>query len=1162
MLLLFFLGVTRLNAQLVLNEIQTTNVSTIADEDGDHPDWLELRNNSGAPLNLSGYALSDELSNPNKWFLPNYTMPVGSRLLVFASSKDRAPSWLGVDHVESLVEMNQTWSYLLPNTEPSNWLANPFDDSGWSEGTGGIGYGDFDDGTEVAGPVTAIYSRTTFVLTDPSAVTTLQLLADYDDGFVAYLNGVEIARSNVADVNASFLTMASADHEATSYQGLGSEVFEINSSVFASLLVEGENVLALKNYNFTPASSDLSCNMELVAGMSTAVIQTQLATGAEVPPLEYPHANFSIGAGDLILLAFNGAIIDQWTPQTTQPDHAWQRDETQSTWCLTVNPTPAAQNNAICYSGYAPAPTYLTTAGFYQGSVSIALTAPNPSYTIRYTLDGSIPTNASPVYTAPIVTDTSLIVSARCFHPDMQPSPIKKNSYMVNEWNVTLPVVSISTNPENLWDEQTGIYVFGPDYDPWVPYWGANFWEDWEREAYIEYFDGMHVKQMEGPVGIKIHGGWSRSLPQKSFRIQCKDEYGMEFMDFPMMPDKPYLSRFKGINLRNGGNAYWDYRFHDALMERAFRESNVDYMGYAPAAVFLNGVYFGFMEIREVQDQHYIAANHGLDPDDVTAISSNYLGWNVIHGDDASFFAMHQLVLNTDPLSGGFYNLIDSLIDLENYMDYIIAETYWCNGDWANGWNNTKFWHDDRPGGKWHFMLMDLDFGMGLAGAQPTDDYLYSAMSGDTYPGQLFGHILQNPTFRDAFILRHADLINLPLQQNVVTQMAYQMRDEVAIDFNRHCQRWGTDCGALGWILDSRLAWNAQRIQGARDMLQTHFNLMNQVDITLDVVPQGAGRIHISTIEPNDSLYPWTGVYYNGIPVRITAVANPGYVFHHWAPNGIFPVEAHLPQFIMNFETNETFVAYFEGAPSDTALVISEIMYADDQASDGGDWLEIHNRLPIPLDLSGFNFKDASLPQGYDLPLHTIIPALGYMVLAEDPLAFQQQYPELPSPLSIPFGLSSNGENISIRDYYHQNVFQTTYTSAAPWPEQSNGTGRTLELIDMENADQPWAWVSGCVDGSPYAPYDPNCGLVIIQEHEASSITRMYPNPASRFIAFQFESNLNHEVQVFNALGMCVRQVNGVVTGQAISIEDLPRGLYIVRVNDTHASEQFTLVVQ
>ena len=119
-MLLFFLGVTRLNAQLVLNEIQTTNVSTIADEDGDHPDWLELRNNSGAPLNLSGYALSDELSNPNKWFLPIYTMPVGSRLLVFASSKDRAPSWLGVDHVESLVEMNQG----MINTTINNNLKN------------------------------------------------------------------------------------------------------------------------------------------------------------------------------------------------------------------------------------------------------------------------------------------------------------------------------------------------------------------------------------------------------------------------------------------------------------------------------------------------------------------------------------------------------------------------------------------------------------------------------------------------------------------------------------------------------------------------------------------------------------------------------------------------------------------------------------------------------------------------------------------------------------------------------------------------------------------------------------------------------------------------------------------------------------------------------
>ncbi|MFM7813015.1 MAG: CotH kinase family protein [Flavobacteriales bacterium] len=1149
-------------AQLLLNEIQINNVQTLSDEDGDFPDWIEIRNQSAAPQNLAGFSLTDDLGNLNKWPLPNYTMPIGSRLLVFASGKDRSPEWLGIDHFESLVQTAQTWNYQIPTNEPLGWLNDGLNNAAWPQGTGGIGYGDFDDGTEVTGPVSAVYSRTTFQLTNPSAVVSIRLLADYDDGFVAYLNGVEIARSNVADLNPTYTTMASADHEATVYQGLPAEVFEIDPALFAAALVSGVNVLAIRNYNFTPTSSDLTCNMQLIAGMSNASIQTVLTTITEMPPLLFPHANFGISSSEMVALTLNGSVIDQWDYQSTQPDDSWQRSETSGTWCLSVNPTPAAENSSACFNGYAPPPTFLTTAGFYQGSVSVALTAINPSYTIRYTLDGSIPNETSAVYSAPIVSDTSLIVAARCFHSSMQPSLVKKNSYMVNEFNVTLPVVSISTNPDNLWDPETGIYVYGPEYEPWVPYWGANFWEDWEREAYIEYFDEMHVKQMEGPVGLKIHGGWSRSLPQKSFRIQCKDIYGMDFMDYPMIPDKPYLTKFKGINLRNGGNAYWDYRFHDALMERAFRESNVDYMGYAPAAVFLNGVYFGFMEIREVLDQHYISANHGLNTDEVTAISSNYMGWNVIHGDDASFFSMHQNVLNTDPQSEGFYALIDSLIDLENYMDYIIAETYWCNGDWANGWNNTKFWHDDQPGGKWHFMLMDLDFGMGLAGAQPTDDYIYSAMSGDTYPGQLFAHIIQNPRFQDEFILRYADLINLPLQQNILTQMAYAMRDEVAIDFTRHCQRWGTDCGALGWILDSRLSWNAQRIQGARDVLQNHFNLMNQVDITLDVVPNGAGRIHISTIEPHDSLYPWTGVYYNGIPVRITAVANPGYVFHHWAPNGIFPVEAHLPQFIMNFEEAETFIAFFEGAPVDTALVVSEMMYADDPNQDGGDWIELHNRLNIPLDISGFNIKDDDLPQGYDIPLHTIIPAQGYQILARDPNAFQQQYPSFAAPMLMPFGLSSNGESIRIRDRYQQDLIEYTYTSTAPWPTESNQTGRSLELLIQDEINQPWAWVSGCIDGSPNASYDPNCGLVSVENREAMEGSSMYPNPANRYIAFQFSDQKNRDVSIYNTLGVRVMQLRNITSGNLVQIEHLPQGVYVVHAQAEDVLEHFTLVVQ
>ena len=247
-------------------------------------------------------------------------------------------------------------------------------------------------------------------------------------------------------------------------------------------------------------------------------------------------------------------------------------------------------------------------------------------------------------------------------------------------------------------------------------------------EAYIEYFDGNHVKQMEGPVGIKIHGGWSRSNVQKSLRIQAKGKYGLESMDYPLIEDKPYIDSFKGFNLRNGGNAYWEHRFHEALIERTNRNTHVDYMSYSPAIVFLNGEYWGFMEIRENLDQHYISNNHDIGSSDATVLSANYLGFNVINGDPQSFYDLHEYATTTNVNDPNYLEQVSTMLDIENYVDYIIAQTYWANGDWSNGWqNNTKLWHDDRPGGKWRFMLMDMDFGMGLSGASPYDDYINTA---------------------------------------------------------------------------------------------------------------------------------------------------------------------------------------------------------------------------------------------------------------------------------------------------------------------------------------------------------------------------------------------------------------------------------------------------
>jgi Lamin Tail Domain len=183
------------NGQLQLNEVQITNGSTLADEDSDYTDWIELYNAGNTTVDLSQYYLSDKLQNPMQWQLPDLQLDGGERFLVHASAKDRRTI---VDHYETLVYPWSSYSYLVPQiAPPTDWNAPGFDDSGWGVGNGGIGYGDGDDGTDLGGPSISCFNRTIFNIDNPEAVTQVILQIDFDDSFIAYLNGYEFARYNI-----------------------------------------------------------------------------------------------------------------------------------------------------------------------------------------------------------------------------------------------------------------------------------------------------------------------------------------------------------------------------------------------------------------------------------------------------------------------------------------------------------------------------------------------------------------------------------------------------------------------------------------------------------------------------------------------------------------------------------------------------------------------------------------------------------------------------------------------------------------------------------------------------------------------------------------------------------------------------------------------------
>ncbi|MBL7941612.1 MAG: lamin tail domain-containing protein [Flavobacteriales bacterium] len=1074
------------NGQLYINEVQVSNLTSFADQDGDYEDWFEIFNSGTSTVNLAGYTLSDNNNNLAKWTLPNRNLAPGEHVVVWASGKDMGG---GNSHYENAFQASTFWKFKVPTSEPpSDWRTITFNATTWSGGAGGIGYGDGDDATQ-SGSCFSVFMRKTFSLTNIAAVKQIVLHMDFDDGFVAYLNGVEIARQNVGTVgvNPTYNTAASSPHEALGLTGLANiNKYIIPEEIWLPLLVNGTNVLAVQTHNYSYFDGDLTSKpyLSFLFDSPTTQFAAPPAWMALIPQL---HSNFKLDTGEKIYLSDPlGNMVDEVEIEPTELGDSFARMVSGSpTWCFAENPTPGANNsNTTCASEYEPKPIFSLEGGKYSTAQSLVLSTTSPTAQIRYTLNGNLPTETSPLYTSPLSITGSTTVSARCFSTSSNlDSPVEKNTYMINESNLSLPVIAISTDSLNLYDYNTGIYVFGPeDYQTWVPYWGANFWEDWERDAYIEYYDLAGVKQFEGGAGIQIHGGWSRVNAQKSFRILMRDDYGFDEINYPLMHDKNFIDTWKSFNLRNGGNDYWGPRFHDALMQRVMKGTYVDYMGYTPVLSFLNGEYFGMYELREHENENYCANNLGVDPDDATVISYSYQGFKVINGNSDSFFDMYNYIMNTAPANAGFYPGVDALLDIQNYADYIIAETYWCNGDWSNGWiNNTKFWHDDNPGGRWRFMLMDLDFGMGLAGNSPTDDYINTAGDEGYYTDQMFSRLIQNTTFKNYFINRYADLINTTFQQTRVEDMAYEMQSEIEDAYSRHCSHWGTDCGSIDWLVDQRLDWNAARVQGARDVVESHFSLPGQVDLTLTVQPAGAGYIKISTIVPEN--LPWTGVYFNGVPVTVTAYPNPGYTFDHWATN-TFISNTALPSFTNTFTSNSTFTAHFSGSAATSDLIVSELNYNPDASRPDGDWIELHNPNSAAVDLSAWELQDQNPYNRFVFPSTTVIPAGGYLVIAEDPTAFALEHPGISNVIGpLGFDLNNGGEELSLYDVAGNPAWVFAYNDHASWPQTPDGHGRTLERkFPLADANLGSSWFDGCMGGSPGAAFTPCNDPLIITE--------------------------------------------------------------------------------
>lgn len=1075
-ILIIFYSIT--SSQIVLNEI--SNRGGLYDESGNECDWIEIYNAGEDSINILNYALSDEATNPMKWKFPDITLAPDETYLVLANGDGKINE---INHWETAIFDADIWKYFVGESEPPLlWNSSGFDDEDWLEGAGGVGYGDFDDGTTISN-TNSVYLRKTFTVSDTSDIASALLHLSYDDGFVAYLNGIEIMRSgNLIGTPPAYNENTSYDHEATLYAGYPPDAFMIDEEVLKTILVPGENTLSLQVHNLNYFSSDLSSNAWLSFGIKSSEIYFSS------PPLWFSftvplnHTNFTINNdGETIYLSNSASeIIDMKNISGVEYANVLARIPDGDLWCTTDNATAGSSNNtAECFDGYEPAPVFNITSGFYDGEQTIEISSASPTAIIRYTTDGSLVRESSPVYSSAIIIDTSSIISAKCFSSTNKfPSVIKKSTYFIDEPDYSLPVISISADPGSFFDIDTGIYVFGrPDWDPNYPYFGSNFWEDWQRLAYITYFDESKTEQFSKQMYIQIHGGWSRAENQRSFRIDFKNELDGD-LHYQLFPDdKPEVVDFNNFNLRNSGQHVAATRLQDAWCARMMKDSHLDYEAYYPCVVFINGEYWGLYEIREKADEYFAESNYGVDPDKVDLRN----GWTQLAGSDTSFTNLYAWVMANDPADTEFYYGLSSKIDLENYADYYIAEIFWQNVDFGGaywGINNIKLWKENSSEGRWRHIMYDMDGALGYFGENIYTNYIdliRNPSGGASANSLMFDRILMNEQFRNYFSNRFADLMNTIYLSEHAEAVLDSIQSKIEPEMDRQISRWALPYSYDYWLstIDDMINYHESRISPARGNIKASFDFDAVRDIDLDVYPSGAGHIKISTIYPDP--LPWNGKYFEGCPVLITAIPNPGYTFNHWQPNDIIPAGDINQTLEINLTSSETFIAQFDGSPVSPSVLLTEINYHSAESMNSGEWIEIYNAGADKLDISGWKLFDNNELPYYEIPLGTVLESNSYLLLTEDPAKFTTMYPALENTLGgFPFSFANSGDRIILKDLDNNTIFSVAYTDSLNWPKGADGTGRTLELKSYTgDLNDPDNWFDGCMFGSPGEAYSP-----------------------------------------------------------------------------------------
>ena len=511
------------------------------------------------------------------------------------------------------------------------------------------------------------------------------------------------------------------------------------------------------------------------------------------------HTDFRLESGKgCVVYLFKGNEAVDSLPEALKkmpaPNIAYGRKtDGSSEWGYQLTPTPGAANcGEICdekhilgepiFSEYG---RVMTTSKDFSLTLSLPKDAPEGTQ-IYYTTDGREPTKSSKLYTEAISINDSYSIRAKLFCDGWLSPRSTVQSYIFLDRDMTIPVISITTNDDYL-NGKEGIFRVNSK---------ANQ-VNWRRPINFELFDEPDKASVLNQIcETRIMGGQSRDWARKSMAIYSNKRFGAKRLEYEFFPDqRPGVTNFKSIMLRNAGNDIDGLYMRDAIMQRSMAEhADLDWQAWRPAVVYINGEYHCMLNIRERSNDDNIFTNYNeLEDIDMIEIAqeNNKMVGEVKAGTSENYDKFVKFYSERGHTLAEYAEWID----WKEYINLMAMNLYFNNQDFPG--NNIVMWRPRTEDGKWRWISKDTDFGLGLYGKEVefnTIKWLYDfnhtydrdrKWANTKEATMLFRNLMEDPDFNREFIDRSlvymGDFLNEKGVRAIWDPMYELVKDELLI---------------------------------------------------------------------------------------------------------------------------------------------------------------------------------------------------------------------------------------------------------------------------------------------------------------------------------------------------------------------------------------------